>query len=102
MTAVTTDIYVPAVKWNIIAAIKCDGTLNACFGFPNDIGLGNGFGQDTFEWWFAMILLPVVVEQVGQGAFIVCDNASVSSHPLSPFVIPTHGCICTAMIHKRN
>ncbi|XRB08502.1 hypothetical protein NFJ02_36g90550 [Pycnococcus provasolii] len=70
---VLTDVgqYVPSTKLNWISAMTAHGMLPVTWGFPNGVGLGNGFSAPLFELWFINVLLP----SLWQGAIVVLDNA---------------------------
>ena len=74
---VIVDKYVKGTKWNIATCCYAGGPLvNTTWGFPNGIGLGDGFRAPIFNWYFANIVLPSVIQQLGQGVVIIMDNAS--------------------------
>ncbi|XRB07680.1 transposase [Pycnococcus provasolii] len=63
--------YVPSRKMNWVAAMGANGMLPVTWGFPNGVGLGNGFCAPVFELWFIQALLPAL----WPGAIVVLDNA---------------------------
>ena len=79
-------------KYNVVAAMTCNGVLPVGWGFPDGIGLGNGFSAATFEFWFGAVLLPEVIASLGEGAIIIMDNARVRRHhrvtplPITPML----------------